>query len=162
MGYIKARNLNLRNGLIQGRSDGLNYANDIYDIYVGYCLYATLETALTFFAGTLTEMTESRTLPTGVYLISGIIVLTRGNATYADNNSFNTSWVASNGITPDTSNRQFIPGGITTGLRVNLPTTYLIITNTSGGTVSPRYDFNVFSGGSTTKINYEITIIRIA
>jgi hypothetical protein len=158
---IKARNLNLQNGFIQGRSDGENYANDIYDIYVGYCLFATLTTGLTFYAGTLTEMTETRELPAGVYIISGVIVLTKGNANYADNIFFNTSWVASNGLTPDTSNRQFIPG-TAGGLRVNLPTTYLIITEPLGGTVSPRYDFNIFSGGSTSKINYEITIIRIA
>ena len=82
---------------------------------------------LTFYAGTLTEMTETTELPAGVYMISGVIVLTKGNANYADNNFFNTSWVASNGLTPDTSNRQFIPG-TAGGLRVNLPTTYLIIT----------------------------------
>jgi hypothetical protein len=131
------------------------------DCNVGYCLFSKLATAESFVNTTETKMTSSRTLPAGVYMISGVIVLTKGNANYADTNFFNTSWVASYGLTPDTSNRQFIPS-FAGGLRVNLPTTYLIITNTSGGTVSPRYDFNIFSGGTTSKINYEITIIRIA
>ena len=74
---IKARNLNLQNGLIQGRSDGLNYANNIYDTYVGYCLF--IDSAAVAFQSAGATLAASRTLPPGVYMISGIIILVKGN-----------------------------------------------------------------------------------
>ena len=158
---IKARNLNLQNGLIQGRSDGLNYANNIYDIYVGYCLYID-STAVSFQTGGATyTLAASRTLPPGVYMISGIVVLAKGNIVNTSSAAFNTSWTSSGGTVPGVVNRQLIPTD-QVNPRIDLPTTYLIITNTAGGTVSPRYQFIILTGGSTAEVSYEVSIIRIA
>jgi hypothetical protein len=158
---IKARNLNLQNGLIQGRSDGLNYANSIYDTYVGYCLFIKSDAVAFETDGTLTTMTASRTLPPGVYMISGMVLLVKGNIANTSSAAFNTSWSSSGGTVPNVIRRHLIPTD-NVNLRVDLPTTYLIITNTAGGTVSPRYQFVILTGGSTAEISYEVSIIRIA
>ena len=132
---IKARNLNLQTGLIQGRNDGLNYANDIYDTYVGYCLYIKSDAVAFETDGTLTTMAASRTLPPGVYMISGTVVLVKGNIANTNSAAFNTSWSSSGGTVPSVIRRHLIPTE-NVNLRVDLPTTYLIITNTSGGTIT--------------------------
>jgi hypothetical protein len=121
--------------------------------------------AVPFQNGTSTyTLGASRTLPPGVYMISGEVVLERGNIINTSNAPFNTSWSSTGGTVPGVINRQFIPTD-NINPRVALPTTYLIITNILGGTVSPRYQFITLNTGSTVsgaEVWYEVSIIRIA
>ena len=156
---IKARNLNLQNGFIQGRSDGYNFTGTSNNIYVGYCLF--VDSSSITFMNTTTYITlpVSPSLPPGVYLLSGVIILNKGNATYLSNAPFTTTYISVSGIVPAAVNRTYISSS-DDNLRVDLQTTYLIMTTT--GTVGPRYIFEVESGASTASISYEMSIVRIA
>jgi hypothetical protein len=95
-------------------------------------------------------------------MISGVVIFAKGNAVYATANPFTVKWSAVNGIVPDTSDREIVASATAgLGIIIGLPTTYHIITSTSGGTVSPVYTFTIASGITST-VNYKITIIRIA
>jgi hypothetical protein len=56
---------------MKGRADGFNYANNSYNTYPGYC-YNLVSTAT--FDNTTTALNGIRTLPQGVYMISGVIL----------------------------------------------------------------------------------------
>ena len=94
-------------------------------------------------------------------MISGIVILAKENIVHTSSAAFNTSWTSSGGTVPIVVNRQLIPLD-QVNPRIDLPTTYLIITNTEGGTVSPRYQFVILTGGSIAEVSYEVSIIRIA
>jgi hypothetical protein len=101
----------------------------------------------------------SPSLPPGVYLLSGVIILNKGDATYLSNAPFTTTYISVSGVVPAAINCTYISSS-DGNLRVDLQTTYLIMTTT--GTVAPRYIFEVESGASTALISYEMSIVRIA
>jgi hypothetical protein len=104
---IESGNLNLTKGFIKGRADGFNYANDSYDTYTGYC-YNLVSTAVSTVDNVTTSLNGIRTLPQGVYMISGVIIVSKGTATYTANTAFDINWIATGGIVPSTINRQII------------------------------------------------------
>ena len=158
---IKARNLNLQNGFIHGRSDGYNFTGTSNNKYVGYCLFVDATPREFVSSSIFISLAASPALQPGVYLISGVIIVDKNDAVYLTNTSFNAGWATNTGTVASTSNVSWISSS-DVNLRAILPTSYLIITNTGGGTVWPRYAFQVSSGASTATIAYEISIIRIA
>ena len=150
--------VNLALGFIKGRADGFNYANNSYDTYTGYC-YNLVSTAVGTVDGTTTALNGIRTLPQGVYMISGVIIVNKGTATYTANTNFDTSWTATGGTVPATINRFYVISDNIGSLRVLLPTTYFIVTGS--GVLKPRYNYNFSTLGSST-VSFDVSIIRIA
>jgi hypothetical protein len=156
--HINSGNINFVKGFIKGRADGFNYANDSYDTYTGYC-YNLASTAVGTVDNATTALNGIRTLPQGVYMISGVIIVNKGTASYSPNSIFDTSWTATGGTVPSTINRFYVFSDSIGSLRVLLPTTYFIVTGS--GVLKPRYNYNFFALGSST-VSFDVSIIRIA
>jgi hypothetical protein len=149
-------------GLIRGRADGFNYANNSYDTYTGYC-YTFNGSAVT--AGVvstvdniLTTITGARRLPPGVYSISGCVIINKGTATYTNMLPIDVNWTCTGGTVPTTINRTYIPS---TALNIiaTLPTAYFIVTGL--GTLRAQYIYDFLTRGTST-VYYDINIVRIA
>ena len=147
----------LYKGFIRGRDDGFNYANDTYDKYTGYC-YNLSSTPVSAVDGVTTALSGIRTLPQGVYSISGVIGINKGSAGYNLDIQFSTSWTATGGTVPAVNNYQYIPASAG-NLRVALPSTYFIVTGS--GVLKPNYSYNFGSLGTSTAF-FNVSIVRIA
>jgi hypothetical protein len=149
----------LYDGFIRGRADGFNYANNSYDTYTGYCYtVSTSGTAVSAIDNTLTTLTGVRTLPQGVYQISGVVIIIKGTGTYTNNLPFDVNWTATGGTVPATITRCYIPS-IAGNIRATLPTSYFIVTG--AGVLKAQYIYDFLTLGTATAY-IEVSVIRIA
>jgi hypothetical protein len=147
-------------GLIRGRADGFNYNNNIYDTYTGYCYTLNNNTgAIPTIDNTLSTITGARSLPRGVYSISGNVIIIKGTATYLNMAPIDVNWICTGGIVPNTINRTYIPD-LAGNIRAILPNAYFIITGTSS-ILRAQYIYDFLNRGNST-VFYEINVIRIA